>query len=691
MTTVKRERVKEEEYEIPQNVLDAMMSDIAASERVIKARQDSRPAGEGQTTIRGIVKGYRGKVVDAAGVSRNAQVATPPDQKMIRGVKDPSKQFPEPIIVYVQVLEMDAVPNVIEPLEDGSGWKIRAKLVFKPEAKKWMEEYFFDFYDDKFKTRVPVDTYISPEGEMATHKWINIQHKSTVQIKVSDTEGNIFRKKNEHGSFEVSPLTRITFSGCIPEQYVGMRDDNDHTDTENAEDGAGVAEGAPAAVAAAGKKKVQVPQGYTSFVSKGSPILADDHDSDMPPTERLHASINLDVHNLIPIEDLRAGKPVPMTVDFYASARYHSKMGTENGVSIFKMKVDELSDFYRVYDKKERASYTIRLNVFQWHKEANLSDKYSVKIVPTKDQADLWRAMGITDPKTYGYIAHANTDIACWVEAILWKSAVIKADANKPDQIHNNPVLANVRCHYTFGFKSIMFDFLRYFPARGLQISNPRVLAEFDAWTGTSKRNNETTMILKVTRDPQLSNPLHYADLMSPVLSLGNNAVENPEAKVLKPLNHGYTGDVWPIMGDCDFYVLTSHVLTIDERLMYCGDGASTPLEEHDKFLNKLIADEHVLYWIYAVRRDAIDRYSGTKPAAAAVAPPKEHVAAQAAAEAGASSAVVVSSTKKTKAEEEEEESGPIEMEREDEPEPVPTPKRKTAAKTAAKITTKKK
>jgi hypothetical protein len=281
---------------------------------------------------------------------------------------------------------------------------------------------------------------------------------------------------------------------------------------------------------------------------------------------------------------------------------------------------------------------------------------------------------------------------------------VCKADINKPENIHDNTALRNIRGHYTYGFKSLMFDFLRYFPSRGLQISKERVVKEFDAWTGTSNRTKETTMTLESTRDVKIPNPLHYAGIQSPVLSLGNNAVKDAKAKILEPLNHGISGNIWPIMDDCDFYVLTSHVLTVDERSMYCGDSATEPLEAHDRFLDNLI-DAKVLYWIYAVRRDAVERYSGTKYIHAAVAAPVVP-----ATPVEVPSVTIVPKTKKTKVaepekdKEEEEEEAPkrkpaaskktkvvepepekeesaMDMELEDDEAPAPTPKRKPSNK----------
>lgn len=95
---------------------------------------------------------------------------------------------------------------------------------------------------------------------------------------------------------------------------------------------------------------------------------------------------------------------------------------------------------------------------------------------------------------------------------------------------------------------------------------------------------------------------------MSPVLSLGNKAVD-PNDKARKPLNHGFTGNIFPIIDECEFFVLTSHKLTPEEFDLYCGDEATKPLADRDAFVNHLIETENVFYWAFAVRKDVLSTY----------------------------------------------------------------------------------
>lgn len=130
---------------------------------------------------------------------------------------------------------------------------------------------------------------------------------------------------------------------------------------------------------------------------------------------------------------------------------------------------------------------------------------------------------------------------------------------------------------------------------------------EFDSWIGTSGKgtNAKKTMTLSVPHaDLNKANPLHANLLNSPVIALGNGQVLDQKAKALVPLNHGYNGDVYPILDDSNFYVMTSYKLTEAEQQQYCGPNAN--LEECDKFLDALIVDKKVFYWIFAVNKAMI-------------------------------------------------------------------------------------
>lgn len=609
-TPVAVKRSRADDYD---DVPAEMLADIKGAALIIKSRQDTRPSGDGEVTIRGIVKSYKGHTKDSKGNIRNTQQASPPDRNFVKSKKDPKKSYPESIVIYLQITDISTVPGVCEPLEDGTGWRVNKKLSFNPEAKSWFDKVFMDYYDGKLKTRVPVDTYITPEGVPATHKWVNLHVGQITQIKVADTEGNIFRKINAQGVPEVGPLSRITFTGCVPDQYVGMRDEYDTSGTEEPDAAAPPAPDAEDGPPAVAFMPAKVPQGYNSFSCKGQATLADDHDANMPPSERMHRNVDKDVHNLIPIDKLRANAPCPSSITMYCAKKYQSSQTrgpTAPGISTFvSMEVDDLKDYYFSFDGKDIAKVTIRLNHFQWFGSPQISEKYSIKFISTKDDPDVWRALGVLDPKAFGYIAHANRDIPCWVEANLWRGAVLKAEANKPETIHDNPALANIAAHYTYGIKSLCFDLPRYHTSRALQVSKDWILNEFEEWSATNNRTGQTTLSLVVTRDPTKANLLHTsAGIMSPVLSLGNKAVD-PNDKARKPLNHGFTGNIFPIIDECEFFVLTSHKLTPEEFDLYAGDEATKPLADRDAFVNHLIETDNVFYWAFAVRKDVLATY----------------------------------------------------------------------------------
>lgn len=613
-----------------------MMQDVAASAYLIKKRQDTRASKDGQFTVSGVFKAYKCQTRDSANkITSTFYGDTPPKRHFIPSKTTPGQSFPAPLCMQIQVTNISPIPGVVELLEDGSGFRMLHELSYQSnEPKAWFEAHFWEYYDQKFKTRIPMETYIDPEGNILETKWVNIHFGSIVTMEVPDPDDNtIFRKKTPQGLLEVGPLSKLTFTGCIAKQNITMRDERDgenqQEDQPQEEQAVPAAEDAataptPAAPAATvSKVRTRVPIGYNSINCKGQASLSDDHDPNMPVTERMHRNVPKDVHHMIPIEKLRTGAPCSYNFQIYSTKKYQSAIRGPNavkedgqGISLFKLPVDDIKDFYRVYDSKETVSYASRLNVFQWIGQPNTNEKYSAKMVCKKDN-EAWRAFGITDPVSYGYIAHANPDIPSWTDVALWKGPTLKMESNKPETIHDNPALWNIAGHYTYGIEKMWIDFIRYYPQRALQVSKDWATNEFGMWMATNNMTGKTVLTLE-KRDPTKLNPLHSAGLASPVIALGNKLVD-PNDIEQKPLNHAVTGDIWPIMDKCEFFVLTSHritagevvdnVPTVNEFGPYCGDTATASQEERDAFVTKLIEKDKVLYWVYAIKKDILEKY----------------------------------------------------------------------------------
>lgn len=181
--------------------------------------------------------------------------------------------------------------------------------------------------------------------------------------------------------------------------------------------------------------------------------------------------------------------------------------------------------------------------------------------------------------------------------------------SNKPESLQAE----GAHGYYTYGLTRVVPDYARWLPQAALRISRERVETEFGDWVANTRAGGNTmTLVSKV---PNERNPLVAAALIqSPVLPLGNGQTIL-RGRVKDPLYHGMTGDVWPVMDDGDFYVLTSHVLTPAERAKYTGAFVHLPPQDSelekrlaacDEFLNQLIDKEHVHYWIFLVKRGSV-------------------------------------------------------------------------------------
>lgn len=601
-TTVKRAPPTAEfvDDEIPADMLEF----VENASGIIVKRQDERTASEGELQIKATFKTYLQLIKN-----RNEEVSAPPPTVMER-TRDGKKTYPKNLVMKAKARDFTTIPDVCTPLPEGNGWRVRANVSYKEEARDWLAANCRAAYDGTYTGKFPVCEYVSKDGELATSRFITIYHNAEIKIKAPDNKDTVFRRRNATGTgYEVVPRTNIKFSKCTADIFVALREDDDAT-TEDAPVAAAVEGGAapPAASDVApvpSKAKTFTPVAYPSFSCKGGVDIADDHDPTICETERLHVIESKDTHNMIPIPALRRGDALSETVYFWVANRYQTTFPAEQGVSIFKLKVESLADLIGMRDDVPVGRCNMRVSLFQWYGSPAATDtreSYTVKLIGDKE---VWRSFGIPDPNMYAAIYHANPDIPCHVDARLWKAAVLNADINRPDVLNNREELKGIHGHYTYGAQSVLPDYLRWLPRNAVRISQERVETEFSEWMGTAARGTKTTMHL-MPAVPTKENPLHAVmGLNSPVIALGNGQVDASNPMEPRPLYHAVAGNVWPIVESSDFYVLTSHPLTSEERAQYCGGQGGGDLTGGDAFLDKLIETEQVFYCIFAVNRDA--------------------------------------------------------------------------------------
>lgn len=553
-------------------------------------RQNMRAAEEGEVVMKGVFKAY----LNFDGKKNVEQDVPPP--KLMKKTRDEKKTYPAKLSHKTQVLHLTPVEGQCEPLPGGEkGWRIRAKLSYNEKetenAKQWLLDHYASFYDGKYQGSFPVGEYVNEEGELAEYKWIKVHERSIVTMKTADAQETVFRRHvdgKESNPYVVGPLTAMTYYKVTAEQFVTLRKESDESDA------------------------ALVPVGYNSFVCKGVQ-LSEDHDALLPTTERLHQLENKDVHNMIPMDRLRAGDPLPDTAYFWVCHKYQSPQPCPTGISVFKLKADDLSEFIGTYSEKTVVRHPMRFTLFQWKGDPGTQrEMYSVKTTIPRE-SELWKQYGITDPQHYANILLANYTLPCHVYADLWKKQVLEAETNAPDMLNNKPELVQMRGFYTYGIKSLFVDYIEYWK-RGMahRISKDRVEREFKRFTTVNQDTEEKEIHLKPVAEAK-SNPLNgERPANAPVFALGNGQVEDPQARKAKPLYHAYDEDLCPRLEDSEFFVLTSYALNHDEVQL-----VQDP-KRGDEMLDKLIEEHKVFYWMFGIRK----KYLSPKVAAPVPVPP---------------------------------------------------------------------
>ena len=469
----------DDEQAIPQDMLDI----AAATNRAIQIRQDNKSAADGEIHIKGVFRSFI-KVEKGGGMQ---ELSFAPERSWIQRKSD-NKSFPKPFDLQVQVLSMTPVKDVCEALPDGTGFKVKMPVTYSPDAKKWLLDTYQLWYGGHYKGTFPIGDYVDPHGNVATEIWQKFEHKAKIRINATDNDSSPFRRRNKNKTGpEVTSRTCMTFLKCGAKQEVKLK----QVETEVKEEAtaasgpvavatAATANNGAAVIAPTSKKIITfVPQAFTNFQSKGVE-LDEDHDSTMQETERFHLLENKDAHQMVPIDSLRNGsRHVPSSAYFYAANGYQTRFPAQDGVTIFKIPVEELKDFYTVYDGNEQCRHTVRLNMFQWHgdpSQTGTKEQYSVKVVCAKKAADLWQKFGITDKQSYGHIIHANQHIPLHVECQFGRDATLKDDNNKPENLKNATGKFALMCgFYTYWANSIVPDYPRFFPTKALRISRDRL------------------------------------------------------------------------------------------------------------------------------------------------------------------------------------------------------------------------
>lgn len=599
---------------------NALEKDFKSGQKTTDNLQKQQGPKDGQIALTAVLEHFIHSHVDPITKQKQTSTSDAPPASYKLQSQDGKKSWPAPIEMKVSVVSFNQADNLTRQVVDEHGrisYEIAVTFKYFKNAEQHLINNAASAYQHSDEHSAVVREYVDATGNLIQRKWVAIQPKDSYKVSVSDNAGNIFREKLPEAPsvHHIQPGAKLSFLNVLPEAWVYLKEVDVSAD-------AGAASAALHEMDAttAGEEEINADAGKTrkeirilhsvKFVCKAKAQLVGHYDSSLSATERKHETENVLTHNLVPIKDFVASynqnkstRIVPHSLYF----RVERQAVLENGVigmAMVRETVARAEDFLRERDNELTPLLSLRCCIYQWKgpfSSTDASDKYLLTFLNGKPKENiLWNCMGISSPRWYQGIMVANTDIPIHVNADLWAQATATHEANNPETINAEDETKNVRGYYTFMIKSAMPDLLRYFVTSGMRLSKERVEREFDAMTMLKK---DGTKIIQLTPSAGASfeNPVNRLGLASAVLSIGAGTVENGDV----PVNVAFNGNLQPLLASdkYQFYFISSHLLTPDERVRYAQGQRGG--EVADAFLDKLIANENVFYWIYAVKTDA--------------------------------------------------------------------------------------
>lgn len=617
--------------------MDEISSDFTntahrASE-TMKNQQNKLPPKDGQVAMQCVLDTYTGLTEDKKTYSRD----TPP-APLETSSKDKKKKWNKDIDMYVKLVSLNQVENVIETTVDPKTGNI--VYTVSVEANYWDEKtktYLKDkaahawSHDDP--DSIWLRNFVTEDGTILTRYKRKFVAGDIVKAGAPDRKNNILRSRLNDKStiFKVQPGAPLRMYNVIPVSYIQVKKVEVKNEDEDAAAAAAADDNNPTAMdldndnnnddAVDGTETPKRMEERLSvsfkFKCKGYVSLDEEnYDPTLERSERMHISQKKDVHNMVPIEKLREDpKSVPRTAYFYVSAGYQTRFnGDPKQVGVCIIREDPpkdethlpTSNFLRERDGEEsKPTFKASATVFQYFGKHNKEtwDMYNVQFVSLDKTDTDWRKWGITDPQRYGYILAANRTVPIHIEAELWTSSVINSLSNSADELRKKPEMARMQGYYTYGVKNFVVDFLRHFKLRGIRVSPEWVEHDFRGSCMT-KGNGRKIINLRPV-NPEKRNPINSGGLQSNVLALGNGIMQTSDITGDEfPINHAWEGNLLTLLEaqTHDFYVLLSHALTKEEIAQYAQGEQG---HYADEWVNQLITNNDIFYWIYAVRKDA--------------------------------------------------------------------------------------
>ncbi len=541
---------------------------------------DKGPA-EGDLLVTGLFQSYQSYSAET-GFHNNPE---PPQAGRTKLCIDGS-QMPVDLEFGVQIDNMNTVKGVCEPFPGGVGWYVKHEVFYleKPDckARSWMEENAVLYRAGSYTHSFPIQDYLVPDStELVTHVMMPITAGQVVKFKTKD--GGPYREKWPTGGNRVVSEINMEFVKCFAKITITLKKDKQKKKKKDA----------PPVV------DKYSPQAYLSIECKGASKVLDDNVAKLPETLRMHQNRKKDRHTLIPFDDFKAGSPAPVNIYLYVKQRYSSPQGTEQGVTIGVKKPQDLSCYSNTYQDKKSGRYYSSLLVAYWRGDVNTNrQQYFIDIRGSKR---VWTSWGITDLTHYEVIMKANYDLPYHAMLSLKKEDTLLLDVNNKPEMRRPEIQGT----YIFDVGKIVPDLAEYFPRAGFRISREALVAEFErGYASTTKYGDKLTLVRTKVSDESPETNMNDMGLRSPVISLGNGLISMADKEV-KWLYCAFGGDIWPVVDECDFYVLTSVEMTAEEKARYCGPQRTCTVAEADEHFQKLKLDG-ALYWIYALNKGVL-------------------------------------------------------------------------------------